>query len=92
MKNLNFPEYMLALYFLRATGDNFEKQKQHKMKELSIPRELIKVVLKKSVSAPSHITVNYLHFALVSMKPKIFNNFQSNPHLNNHMGLIRTAR
>ena len=41
------------------------------------------LVLKKSVSAPNHITVNYLHFTLVSMlwKPKIFDNFQSKPHL-----------
>ena len=68
MQNLNFPEYMFALLFLHATGDNFGKQKQHKMKDLSIPRELMKLVLKKSVSAPSHITVNYLHFALVSME------------------------
>ena len=68
MKNLNFPENMFALYFLHATGDNFGWQKQHKMKELSIPRELMKLVFKKIVSAPSHITVNYLHFALVSME------------------------
>ena len=67
-KNLNFPEYMFALQFLHATGDNFGKQKQHKMKELSIPSELMKLVLKKSVSAPSNITVNYPHFALVSME------------------------
>ena len=68
VKNLNFPEYMFALWFLHATGDNFGKQKQHKMKELSIPRKLMKLVLKKGASAPSHITVNYLHFALVSME------------------------
>ena len=68
VKNLNFPEYMFALSFLQATGDNFDKEKQHKMKELSIPRELMKFVLKKSVSAPSHITVNYQHFAVVSME------------------------
>ena len=43
------------------------ESKQHKMKELSIPRELMNLVMKKSVSAPSHITVNYLHFTLVSM-------------------------
>ena len=28
----------------------------------------MKFVLKKSVSAPRHITVKYLHFALVSME------------------------
>ena len=61
-------EYMFALWFLHATGDNFGKQKQHKMKELRIPRKLMKLVLKNSVSAPSHSTVNYLHFALVSME------------------------
>ena len=47
------------------------------MKELIIPRELMKLVLKKSVSAPSDITVNYLHFALVSMETeRIFDNFK----------------
>ena len=68
VKNLNFPENMFALWFLHATGDNFGKQKQHKMEELSISRKLMKLVLKKSVSASSHFTVNYLHFALVSME------------------------
>ena len=68
MKNLNFPEYMFALWFLHTIGDNFGKQEQHGMKELSRPRELMNLVLKKSVSAPSHITVNYLHFTLVSME------------------------
>ena len=68
VKYINFPENMFALLFLHVTGDNFGKQKQHKIKELSIPRELIKLILKKSVSAPSHITVNCLHFALVSME------------------------
>ena len=68
VKNLNFPEYMFALYFLHARGDNFGEQKQHKMKELSIPGELMKLVLKKSVPAPSHMTVNYLHFTLASME------------------------
>ena len=71
VKNLNFPGYMFALWFLHATGDNFGKQKQHKIKELIIPRKLMKFVLKQSVSAPSHITVNYLHFALVSMETEI---------------------
>ena len=68
VKNLNFPENMFAFQFLHATGDNFGKQNKHKMKELSKPRELMKLVLKTSVSALSHITVNYLHFALVSME------------------------
>ena len=39
MNNLNFPEYMFALSFLDTIEDNFEKRKQHKMKELSIPGE-----------------------------------------------------
>ena len=51
------------------------------MKELSIPLELMHLVLKKCVSAPSHNTLNYLHFAMVSME-KILDNFQSKPHLN----------
>ena len=38
------------------------------MKELSIPRELVHLVLKKCVSAPSYNSLNYLHFALVSME------------------------
>ena len=38
------------------------------MKDLSIPRELMHLVLKKCVSAPSHYSLNYLHFALVSME------------------------
>ena len=38
------------------------------MKELSIPRELMDSVLKKCVSAPSYNSLNYLHFALVSME------------------------
>ena len=59
---------MFALLFLQTIGDNFGQQKQNKMKELSIPHELMNVVLKKSVLAPSHITVNYLHFTLVSME------------------------
>ena len=55
---------------------------ESKIKELSIPRGLMKLVLKKIVSALSHITVNYLHFALVSIESKLFDNFQSKPHLN----------
>ena len=68
MNNLNFPEYMFAPLFLQTLGDNFGKQKQHEMKELSIPRELMLLVLKKCVSAPSYNSLNYLHFALVSME------------------------
>ena len=58
VNNLNFPENMFALYFLRTKEDNFGKQKQHKMKELSVPREVMHLVLKKSVTALSRITVN----------------------------------
>ena len=68
LNNLNFPEYMFAPKFLHTLGDNFGKQKGHEMKELSIPRKLMPLVLKKCVSAPSHNTLNYLHFALVSME------------------------
>ena len=39
MNNLNFPENMFALQFLHTIEDNFGKQKQHKMKKLSIPHE-----------------------------------------------------
>ena len=49
-------------------GDNFGKQKQHEMKDVSIPRKLMHLVLKKRVSAPSYNALNYLHFALVSME------------------------
>ena len=45
VKHLNFPEYMFALEFLHI----IRKQKQHKMRELSIPLELMNLVLKKSV-------------------------------------------
>ena len=70
VNNLNFPEYMFAPKFLHTLGDNFGRQKQHEMKELRIPRELMHLVLKKYVSAPSHNTLNHLHFALVSMETK----------------------
>ena len=36
VNNLNFPEYMFALYFLHIIEYNFGKQKPHIMKELSI--------------------------------------------------------
>ena len=83
VKNLNFPEYMFALQFLHATGDNFGKPKQHKMKELSIPRELMKLDLKRvyqaRVTLPSIICI--LHWFL--WKPKLFDIFQSKSHLKN---------
>ena len=68
VNNLNFPEYMFAPYFLNTPGVNFGKQKQHEMKELSIPRELMHLVLKKCVLDPSYNSLNYLHFVLVSME------------------------
>ena len=70
VNNLNFPEYMFAPYFLHTLGDNFGKQKQHEMKELSIPRGLMHLVLKECVSTPSYNSLNYQHFALVSMVTK----------------------
>ena len=83
LKNLNFPDYMFSLWFLHATGDNIEKQKEHKMNELSIPRELMKLVLKKvyhlRVILPSIMCV--LHWFL--WKPKTFDSFETKPHLNN---------
>ena len=81
VNNLNFPEYMFAPYLLPTIGDNFGKQKQHEMKELSIPRELIHLFLKKCESAPSHTTLNYLHCALVSMETESLDKFQSKPYL-----------
>ena len=39
VNNLNFPEYTFAFYFLHTIEDNFGKQKQHKIKELSISNE-----------------------------------------------------
>ena len=56
--NLNFPEYMFAPSFLQNLGDNFGKQKQHTMKELSIPRKLMHLVVKKCVSARSYNALN----------------------------------
>ena len=41
------------------------------MKELSIPRDKMNLILKKSVSALRRISVNYLHLALVSMENEI---------------------
>ena len=58
VNNLNFPEYMFAPWFLHTLGDNFGNKKQHEIKELRKPRELMHLVLKKSVSAPSHNTLN----------------------------------
>ena len=39
MNDFDFPEYKFALSFLHTIEDNFEKQNQHKLEELSIPRE-----------------------------------------------------
>ena len=39
MNNLNFPEYTFAFSFLHTIKDNFGKQKQHKLEELSISNE-----------------------------------------------------
>ena len=68
VNNLNFLEYMFAPQFLHTLEDILESKKHHEMKELSIPRELMHLVLKKCVSAPSQNTLNYLHFALVFME------------------------
>ena len=38
------------------------------MKEWSIHNELIKLFLKSIDLAANHITINYLHFALIAMK------------------------
>ena len=39
VNNLNFHEYTFAFLFLHTIEDNFGKQKQHKMKGLSISNE-----------------------------------------------------
>ena len=39
VNDLNLPEYTFAFKFLHNIEDNFGKQKQHKMKELSISNE-----------------------------------------------------
>ena len=39
MNNFHFPEYAFAFSFLHTMEDNFVRQKQHKMKELSISNE-----------------------------------------------------
>ena len=41
------------------------------------------MVLKRSVLrvAPKRITINYLHFALISMETEFINNFQIKPYL-----------
>ena len=52
VNNLNFPEYKFDSWFLYTLGVNFEKKKQHGMKELSIPRELMHLVLKKMCISP----------------------------------------
>ena len=68
MNNLNFPDYMFARSLLHTIENTVGKQKQYKMQELSIPREHMNLVLEKSASALRRITVEYLHFALVSME------------------------
>ena len=82
VNNLNFPEYMFAPLFLPTIGDNFGKQKQHAMKELSIPRVTMHLFLKKCVSAPSHTTQIICILQWFLWKPKILDNFQSKPHFN----------
>ena len=39
VNNLNFSEYTFPFQFLHTIEDNFGKQKQHIMKELSISNE-----------------------------------------------------
>ena len=39
VNDLNFSEYTFAFLFLHIIEDNFEKQKEHKMKELSISND-----------------------------------------------------
>ena len=39
VNNLILPEHTFAFKFLHTIEDNFGKQKQHKMKELSISNE-----------------------------------------------------
>ena len=39
VNNFKFPEYTFAFYILHTIEENFGKQKQQKMKELSISNE-----------------------------------------------------
>ena len=48
--------------------NNFGKQYPLLMKERRIHNDKNKLFLKSSFLAPTHITVNYLHFALISME------------------------
>ena len=40
-----------------------------------MPDEQLQMVLENSASSVKRITVHYLHFALIPMKPKFFDNF-----------------
>ena len=71
MKSVIFPESKFALLFQHTTENNLWRQKQHIMKVWSIYNEQIKLVLKNSVLAPKHITINYLNFALIAMETEI---------------------
>ena len=46
--------------------------------------EYIKLVLKSSVFSPNDITVNYLHFALISMEAEFIDTFQIMPYKDNY--------
>ena len=39
VNDFNFPEHLFALSFLQTIEDTFGKFRQHKLKELTIPRE-----------------------------------------------------
>ena len=57
--------------FCTPQKNNFQEQKQHLMKEWSIPDEYMSLVLKNSVIALNGITVQYLLLSLISMETQI---------------------
>ena len=53
--NINFPEYQFAILILHTTENNYEKQKQHTMKQWSMLNEKMNLFLKNNLSAPYYI-------------------------------------
>ena len=73
VNNLNFP----------VLGDNFGKQKQNEMNELSILRELVHLVLKKLCISPESQYSKLSAFCTCFYgNRKSWICFQSKPHLN----------
>ena len=86
MNNVFFSESKFAVLFQCSRENNFWRQKLHLMKEWSLQNKLINLVLKSSVSAPNHITVIYLLFALIDMETEILtDNFQIKSYTDNSL-------